>query len=104
MNATARNVTFSDSFKVAAARKARYLCYGSPAFYFNRFFGPAWAQARADILSELRGVRVPKSKAAWGVFQADLFAAFGPSEWTCLADRESKTETAISIQATALYP
>ena len=60
-----------------AARVFRIACQPYPVS-LHPFYGPAAAQDRADVLTALRsGCRVPKSKAAWGVFRSELIADFG---------------------------
>lgn len=87
--------TISDRH-VQAVRVMRIHCGRMPV-YLNRFFGPAMRDARADVLTALHsGCRVPRYKAAWGVFCDEVFGAFGPASWACLADREDKTEAAIN--------
>lgn len=86
--------TVSPSRRVDAARLIVFYSGGSFAA-IGRFFGPAMATARARVLSALRGVMVPKSKARWGVFRDEVYAAFPTGPYSCEAVRETNTEAAI---------
>jgi hypothetical protein len=57
-------------------------------------YGPSNASRRADILSALRGVKVPKSKAAWGVFESAMMELHGIASG-CTAERHHNLRDAV---------
>lgn len=52
-------------------------------------FGPANADLRQAIMSEIAGQKLPKAKCGITALVESLYAVFPlPREWTCQADRE----------------
>lgn len=93
MNATEIKSNVREAVRIMSAN-----CRTTP-IYVNRFFGPAWATTRAEILTALRhGCRCPKSKAGWHVFLDELMAAFGigRESGSCAAVREDMLDAAIN--------
>jgi hypothetical protein len=56
--------------------------------YINRVYGPANAAKRAEILSALRGEKVPKSRAGWSVFWFAMMELYEVPEG-CTAARDA---------------
>lgn len=64
---------------------------------FGHLAGPHKAGIRAQIMSDLRGIKVPQSKAGVTAIREELYTLSGivPSQssattWTCEADREEQ--------------
>lgn len=60
-------------------------------------FGPRHAQNRARILSELRGEKVPKSRAGWTQFKIAMFDLFDVHEECYAAMRATLGEKAREV-------
>ena len=73
-------------FRQVEARRL-YLAYTGDRCRIDSLYGPVKASCRAHILTALRGVKAPQSKAGWSIFREAMYVLFGATG-DCTAARD----------------